>query len=206
MFFSSVGFLCIIYFFCWLGMWFTAQLWLHQPPILIKKPLLCLKYILIYWLFPRPHVITDFFLTHFFGHFAKQEGTSYHIVLRVSGLWIADANLVPRSEAVHSQEELDTVEVLALQIPHPLQRIILSLKKVSVGFVGSAASWNCKWGRHNTHWRVSMPSWGMVKMFFWCQGQAEFAHPWVLPFGSKPENLLWLLTCSKSVPCNGDTY
>ncbi|XP_066191657.1 complement decay-accelerating factor-like [Sylvia atricapilla] len=33
------------------------------------------------------------------------------------------------NEAVHSQEELDTVEVLALQILHPLQRIILSIKK-----------------------------------------------------------------------------
>lgn len=59
------------------------------------------------------------------------------------GLRGADANFVPHSEAVHSQEKLDVVEVPALQIAHPLQRIILSMKKVSVGFVGSAGSWNC---------------------------------------------------------------
>ncbi|KAM4885336.1 complement decay-accelerating factor-like [Sylvia borin] len=38
-----------------------------------------------------------------------------------------------KREAVHSQEELDSVEVLALQIPHPLQRIILSIKKRAGG-------------------------------------------------------------------------
>lgn len=38
---------------------------------------------------------------------------------------------------MHSQEKMDIVEILVLQIPHPLQRRILSMKRVSVGFVGA---------------------------------------------------------------------
>lgn len=90
---------------------------------------------------------SSFFLNSIFGHFEKQEITLYHVALRVPGLLSllrgADANLVPHREAVGSQEELDTVEVLLPQIPHPLQRIILATTRVSVGFVGRAGSCNC---------------------------------------------------------------
>ncbi|XP_059343709.1 complement decay-accelerating factor [Ammospiza nelsoni] len=43
-------------------------------------------------------------------------------------------------ELMHSQEKLDVVEVLVLQIPHPLQRIISSMKRENFGFVGRIAS------------------------------------------------------------------
>lgn len=71
----------------------------------------------------------------------------YHAAQRVPGLLSllrgADANLVPHREVVHSQEKLGMVEVLVLQIPYPLQRFILPMKRVSVGSVGCAGTWNC---------------------------------------------------------------
>lgn len=202
MFFSSVSFLCIIDSFCWLGIWFTAQLWLHRPPH--KK--LCFEIRFNLSVISLPSRYHRFiFLNSFFGHSEKQERTLYHVALRVPGLRGADANLAPHREVMHSQEKLDVVEVLALQIPHPLQRIISSMKRVSGGFVGSAGSCNCvtvseedttpAGGSQN-------PTGGWWKVFLWCQSQAEFAHPWVLSFGSKPENLLPFLICSRS----GHTY
>ncbi|KAI1231059.1 hypothetical protein IHE44_0008504 [Lamprotornis superbus] len=38
-------------------------------------------------------------------------------------------SMCPPKEVVHSQEKLDMVEILVLQIPHPLQRRILSMKR-----------------------------------------------------------------------------
>lgn len=70
-----------------------------------------------------------FYFNSFFGHFEKQ---GENFVPRSPGSARApgaDASLVPHRELMHSQEKLDVVEVLVLQIPHPLQRIILSIEK-----------------------------------------------------------------------------
>lgn len=209
MFFSSVGFLWIIHIFCWLGIWFTAQLWLHHPPILIKSfNLSKISFNLLIISLPSRYY-RFIFLKLLFWAFCKARG-----------------NFVPRSR--------ESVRALNCSC-QPCSTQGGRAQPGKAGHGGSSGppnsppaakdnfihekgecwlwgkcweleSCHSKWGRHNTLWRVSMPSWGMVKRFFWCQGEAEFAHPWVLSFGSKPENLLLLLICSKSAPCNGHTY